>query len=105
VLATFSDIGAHGAQILFTVDGLNPMTLRSRLMHDGPFLMSTLFPGRNTASAVAMCHDMAPSQVKTVNYVIKHRACTPVFSRLEDCYIIGVPITIDCAGEKQLMSM
>ena len=62
--------------------------------------MSTIFPRTNTASAVAMRHGMAPSEVKTVNYVIKHQACTPVFSRLEGCYIITVPITIDCAGGK-----
>jgi hypothetical protein len=100
VLVTLSDIGVHGARILYTVDGSNPMTSRSRLMYYQPFLLSTIFPGKNTASTVVVRHGMAPSEVKTFNYVIKHQVCTPVFSRLEGCYIIGVPITIDCAGGK-----
>ena len=98
VLVTLSDLGAD---VFYTVDGSNPMTSRSILKYDGPFLMSRIFPGTNTVSAFAIRHHMAPSEVKTVNYVIKHQACTPVFSRREGSYIVGVPITIACVGGKQ----
>jgi hypothetical protein len=51
VLITLSDLSAD---IFYTVDGSNPMTSRSRLKYDEPFLMSSIFPGTNTVSVFAI---------------------------------------------------